>query len=46
MPRTTCRPEIAAAIDRLILTIESPRGSEPSQQLMPCGCLCTCFEEE
>lgn len=46
MPTQPSQPTSPASVDRLTLSVDSPRGGQPSQQIMPCGCLCTCFEAE
>lgn len=42
MPTNPVSPNTEAAIDRLTLGIESPRGTQPS--MIPGGCMC--FEAE
>ena len=43
MPTNPQSPNSSAAIDRLNLGVDSPRGVEPAN---PCGCLCACFDAE
>ena len=43
MPENPVSPRTEAAVDRLTLSVESPRGTEPSKA---CGCTCWCFEAE
>ena len=42
MPTNTSTPNTSPAIDRLALSVESPRGSEPSFPIP----MCPCFEAE
>lgn len=44
MPTNPTAPNSNAAIDRLTLGVDSPRGTEPSTPLS--SCFCACFEAE
>lgn len=41
MPTNTSTPNTSAAIDRLALSVDSPRGSEPATTCPPSGCWCS-----
>ena len=43
MPTNPASPNSSAAVDRLTLSVESPRGTEPSKA---CVCAPCCFEAE
>lgn len=38
MPTNPTSPSSSAAVDRLALGIDSPRGAQPSLHLSPCAC--------
>jgi len=43
MPTNPVSPNTEAAVDRLTLSVDAPRGGGPAA---PCGCLCACVEAE
>jgi len=45
MPTNPATPNAGPSVDRLALGIESPRGTEASNELTRCT-ICSCFETE
>lgn len=44
MPTNPTAPPSHAAVDRLALGVDSPRGSQPSSLLCDIGCYSVCFD--
>ena len=44
MPTSPTQPNGSAAIERLTLGVDSPRGSQPSSLLCDIGCYSFCFD--